>query len=59
MGKTLPPRVKSGKSKLVPAQPNTEDVQALKEEIARLRELVIELSELAIKNVIDNIGGGG
>jgi hypothetical protein len=31
------------------------DVQALKEENARLRELVTQLSELVIKNIVDDI----
>jgi hypothetical protein len=36
---------------------NTEnlDIRALKEENARLRELVTQLSELVIKNIVDNI----
>jgi hypothetical protein len=42
--------------KLAPLQSNTEipDVQALKEENARLRELVTQLSELVIKNIVDD-----
>lgn len=42
----------------VPLQPNAEnpDVEALQEENARLRELVTQLSELVIKNIIDDVG---
>jgi hypothetical protein len=45
------------KSKPLPLQSNAEspDVDALKDENARLRELVIQLSELVIKNIIDDI----
>jgi hypothetical protein len=46
------------KRKLAPLQSNTEipDVQALKDENARLRELVTQLSELVIKNIVDDFG---
>jgi hypothetical protein len=42
----------------VPLQSNAEipDVEALKDENARLRELVIQLSELVIKNIVDDFG---
>jgi hypothetical protein len=56
----VPPMAKAlgSKSKPTPLQSNTEnpDVQALKDENARLRELVTQLSELVIKNIVDDFG---
>jgi hypothetical protein len=53
MAKALAP-----KSKSISLRSNVEnpDVQALKDENARLRELVIQLSELVIKNIVDDFG---
>jgi hypothetical protein len=53
MAKALAP-----KSKPISLRSNTKipDVQALKDENARLRELVTQLSELVIKNIVDDFG---
>jgi hypothetical protein len=59
MGKALPPNVLGGKGQLKALRSNVNpEVHALKQENARLRELVIQLSELVIKNIIDNIEDG-
>jgi hypothetical protein len=52
MAKALRPKCKP-----VSLRSNAEnpDVQALKEENVRLRELVTQLSELVIRNIVDNI----
>jgi len=60
MGKALPKATLDRKTKPVPLRQNIEkpEIQALEEENARLRELVIELSEIVIKNIVDNIEDG-
>lgn len=59
MVKALPPNVLGGKGQLKALRSSEKpEVHALKEENARLRELVIQLSELVIKNIIDKIEDG-
>ncbi len=61
MGKVLPKSaIGTGKIKAAPLRQYIEkpDIQALEEENARLRELVTQLSEIVIKNIVDNIEDG-
>jgi hypothetical protein len=60
MGKTLPKSDLGRKTRPAPLRQNIQksDIQALEEENARLRELVIELSEIVIKNIVDSIEDG-
>jgi hypothetical protein len=61
MGKALPKSaVSTRKIKPAPFRQYIEkpDIQALEEENAKLRELVTELSEIVIKNIVDNIEDG-
>lgn len=61
MGKALPKSaIGTRKIKTAPLRPYIEkpDIQALEEENARLRELVTQLSEIVIKNIVDNIDDG-
>lgn len=62
MGKALPKSAIGRKTKPAPIQQSMEkpdiqapDIQALKDENARLREFVTQLSEIVIKNIVDNI----
>jgi hypothetical protein len=57
MGKALPKSDLSRKTKPAPIRQHMEkpDITVLKEENARLRELVTELSEIVIKNIVDKI----
>jgi hypothetical protein len=60
MGKALPPSASSRKIK-APSFGRHEkpEMQALKEENTRLRELVTQLSELVIKNIVADLEEGG
>jgi len=60
MGKALPKSALGRKTRPATFRQHIEkpDIQALEEENARLRELVIELSEIVIKNIVDNIEDG-
>jgi len=60
MGKALPKSelVRKTKPARFREQIGKSDIQALEEENARLRELVTQLSEIVIKNIVDNIEDG-
>jgi hypothetical protein len=60
MGKALPKSALDRKTKPAPFRQHIEkpEMQALEEENARLRELVTQLSEIVIKNIVDNIEDG-
>ncbi len=60
MGKALPKSDLVRKTKAAPFREHMgkSDIKALEEENARLRELVTQLSEIVIKNIVDNIEDG-
>jgi hypothetical protein len=60
MGKALPKSAIDGKTKPATLRRHIEkpDMAALEDENARLRKLVIELSEIVIKNIVDTIEDG-
>lgn len=61
MGKAFPKSaIGTRKIKPAPLRQYIEkpDIQALEKENARLRELVTQLSEIVIKNIVDNIEDG-
>jgi hypothetical protein len=58
MGKALPPSASGKKAEKQLRSDEDPEVYALKEENARLRELVAQLSELIIKGIIDKVEQG-